>query len=171
MPRWSIWAESATDSAGLLPARSPHTFCDSSFVFSTFVRARKVAFRGKRGKGLPAVAISSNRPSDSGAPSKSHATLAALRTALKDWPRLPESSGSSMDIEGRSRAALERSQGTSAVFGFVIDKIPSAPAAARVLVRSPAEEKCARRGPGRCEGDPEMITTSLPRTSWPAKSS
>jgi hypothetical protein len=68
-------------------------------------------------------------------------------------------------MDGNSRAALERSQGTSAVFGFVIDNTPTAPAAASALLRSPAEEKCARSGPGKCAGDPAITTTSLPRTS------
>ena len=60
------------------------------------------------------------------------------------------------DIDDCKRASVERSHGTSVVFGFAMPIVPMAPAAAYIFQRSAAEPKWACSGPGSDFGVADM---------------
>ena len=70
-----------------------------------------------------------------------------------------------------NRARAARSQGMSMFWGFMMLTSPTAPNRFNNAARSPADCMCEASGPGIEAGAPDRMTTSLPRTSSPAKSS
>ena len=85
-------------------------------------------------------------------------------------PGASSSDASASDIDGCSRASVERAHGMSMLFGLAMLMVPTAPADWCIFQRSPADPKCACSGPGSDRGVDAMYTAMASLRLTPAKS-